>query len=154
MMTMKEIAKKIIKSINPGNKDISNIGDGTITGAISELNTNITTLNNDLETSDDKINGVITRNAHICSCLQKASGDGRYVYFTFTCNTLRTPILILTSTQNGSSSMHTVKLETDGSGSSNSTGTTVTGGKITVDIGQNSWGQAIVFYNSGACTLK
>lgn len=31
-------AKKIIQSINPGNTDISNIGDGTLTGAISELN--------------------------------------------------------------------------------------------------------------------
>ena len=40
-MTMKEIAKKIIASINPGIADISNIGDGTIKGAISELNKNI-----------------------------------------------------------------------------------------------------------------
>lgn len=37
-MTMKEIAKKIIASINPGNADISGIGDGTIKGALVELN--------------------------------------------------------------------------------------------------------------------
>lgn len=40
-MTMKEIAKKIIASINPGNADISGIGDGTIKGALVELNSKI-----------------------------------------------------------------------------------------------------------------
>lgn len=40
-MTMKEIAKKIIASINPGNADISGIGDGTIKGALVELNSNL-----------------------------------------------------------------------------------------------------------------
>ena len=37
-MTAKEFAKKIIASINPGNADISDIGDGTIKGAIREQN--------------------------------------------------------------------------------------------------------------------
>lgn len=41
-MTPKEFAKKIIASINPGTADISGIGDGTIKGAISEQNKNIT----------------------------------------------------------------------------------------------------------------
>lgn len=36
-MTMKEIAKKIIASINPGNADISGVGDGTIKGAIRSM---------------------------------------------------------------------------------------------------------------------
>ncbi len=40
-MTPKEFAKKIIASINPGIADISGIGDGTIKGAISELNKNM-----------------------------------------------------------------------------------------------------------------
>ena len=40
-MTLKEFAKKIIASINPGTADISGIGDGTIKGAISELNKNL-----------------------------------------------------------------------------------------------------------------
>lgn len=40
-MTPKEFAKKIIASINPGTADIIGIGDGTIKGAISELNKKI-----------------------------------------------------------------------------------------------------------------
>lgn len=36
-MTMKEIAKKIIASINPGKEDISDIGSGTIKGALRDL---------------------------------------------------------------------------------------------------------------------
>lgn len=39
-MTPKEFAKKIIQSINPGTADISDIGDGTIKGAICEQNKN------------------------------------------------------------------------------------------------------------------
>ena len=47
-MTMKEIAKKIIASINPGNADISGIGDGTIKGALVELNSNFITTYDEL----------------------------------------------------------------------------------------------------------
>ena len=43
-MTPKEFAKKIIASINPGTADISGIGDGTIKGAISEQNKNLTNM--------------------------------------------------------------------------------------------------------------
>lgn len=52
-MTPKEFAKKIIASINPGTADISGIGDGTIKGAISELNSNI---GNEFSTHEIKTN--------------------------------------------------------------------------------------------------
>ena len=48
-MTLKEFTKKIIASINPGTADISGIGDGTIKGAISELNKNLYNNNNYIE---------------------------------------------------------------------------------------------------------
>lgn len=52
-MTMKEIAKLIIASINPGRADISSIGDGTIKGAIKQQNENLSNLQNQMQSFED-----------------------------------------------------------------------------------------------------
>ena len=54
-MTAKEFAKKIIASINPGKADISGIGDGTIKGAISELNSNIEATQSEISDANSNI---------------------------------------------------------------------------------------------------
>lgn len=58
-MTPKEFAKKIIQSINPGTADISDIGDGTIKGAICEQNKKIDNVfsTDEVKTNDIWIDG-------------------------------------------------------------------------------------------------
>lgn len=53
-MTMKESAKLIIASINPGRADISGIGDGTIKGAIKQQNERLDDLESSIITTTDK----------------------------------------------------------------------------------------------------
>ena len=53
-MTMKEIAKKIIASINPGNEDISDISNGTIKGAIRKFADGILSTLEEIDANTDE----------------------------------------------------------------------------------------------------
>ena len=78
-MTMKEIAKKIIASINPGNADISGIGDGTIKGALVELNSKF--VYNSYQTPTFELlncTGSISHNARVAF---SDNGNGRSIRF-------------------------------------------------------------------------
>lgn len=84
--------------------------------------------------------------------LSKYPSDGRYARFTFS-SAYRAPVMFVCTTQSSAPSVKYATLMSSGT-SYGSSGVSISGNTVTVDIGQNSWGCATAFYDPDTVKLS